>query len=446
MPLANLKLNNGISSDLVFSASEQTRLQQHPIVLLISGGSDSIFLFHQFLILKDQLKISFEVVHCNYNLRGEASTKDCEFVKILCHTHNVIFHDYSIQLNASGNIQNQARKWRYKLAAQSQNKKCILVTGHHKNDQLETLIMRAHRSSGLQGLSGIKRWQPYQESWLFRPLLSIEKTQILQYLQTHKLAFRLDESNSSQKYFRNRIRHQIQLDENQQANILKSQTSLITINKYLEHRILSLKKNYPRGVSKNIWQSWPKELQFRYVKALLKKYKHKAIEKKQFDQIAASPHFYQWKYGILLHDSSGIFVFSKSHLKNLNHPHILKNSKGAYYFSTWGLQIYITKKQNLKKSHKKNILRLSESTKFPLFLGCVDLQKPFHAFGRSKEKSLKTFFQDQKIGKYFRSYFPVIFDQNQNILAIPGLEISNDVRVTQNDATCLYFEFTGLNL
>ena len=178
------------------------------LILGISGGADSLCLMHVFL----ELGYSFELAHCNFNLRGEESDADEYFVKDLAKKYQLKIHvkQFDTLVYAAENkisIQMAARDLRYawfeKLRIKLNAK--YLAIAHHANDDVETFFINLVRGSGLKGFLGIKE----KNNAIIRPLLSVSRLEIEQYLKDRGLVFREDSSNASVKYLRNKIRHEL---------------------------------------------------------------------------------------------------------------------------------------------------------------------------------------------------------------------------------------------
>ena len=182
--------------------------REDKLILGISGGADSVCLMHVLLALG----CSFELAHCNFNLRGEESDADEDFVKELAKNHQLKIHVKqfdTLAYAAENKISTQmaARDLRYawfdKLLIKSSAK--YLAIAHHANDDVETFFINLVRGSGLKGFLGIKE----KNNVIVRPLLSVSRLEIEQYLKDRDLVFREDSSNASVKYLRNKIRHEL---------------------------------------------------------------------------------------------------------------------------------------------------------------------------------------------------------------------------------------------
>ncbi|MDR2938210.1 MAG: tRNA lysidine(34) synthetase TilS [Prevotellaceae bacterium] len=178
------------------------------ILVGVSGGVDSVALLH--LLLCAKYKIA--VAHCNFSLRGEESDGDEDFVRALCTKNNLPFFTTKFNTEeyakAQGvSIQMAARALRYQWFEQvaSENSFTKIAVAHNLNDDVETFFINLARGTGLQGLQGIS---PLQNK-LVRPLLFATREEIVRYATQHSIGHREDSSNSSTKYARNFIRHQI---------------------------------------------------------------------------------------------------------------------------------------------------------------------------------------------------------------------------------------------
>jgi len=183
-------------------------LREDKLILGISGGADSVCLMHVFL----ELGYAFELAHCNFNLRGEESDADEDFVKFLAKKYQLKIHvkQFDTLVYAAENkisTQMAARDLRYawfdKILINSGAK--YLAIAHHANDDVETFFINLVRGSGLKGFLGIKE----KNNSIVRPLLSVSRLEIEQYLKERDIVFREDSSNSSVKYLRNKIRHEL---------------------------------------------------------------------------------------------------------------------------------------------------------------------------------------------------------------------------------------------
>lgn len=154
-----------------------------------------------FLLKKGEKPI---LAHLNHGLRGKESDLDEKFCQKIAKNEGLPFESKKISLTGSG-IEEKARKARYKFLEEvrQKHKAKKIYTGHHLNDNLETVLLNFTRGTGLNGLTGIKTDK------IDRPLLGVTKSEILEFLKKNKIPYRKDSSNLDNKFSRNRIRAEV---------------------------------------------------------------------------------------------------------------------------------------------------------------------------------------------------------------------------------------------
>ena len=182
--------------------------QAQTYLLAVSGGLDSMVLCHLLL----ELQLPVQILHVNYGLRGAESNADQALVAAYCQQHQIQLKVLNVSLkeqltNNKLNLQAEARKIRYEFFKEIQmNKpKSLICTAHHADDQIETFWLQLSRGSGLKGLAGMAR----ADQHLLRPLLTLNRDDILALAKELKVSWREDSSNASLKYRRNLWRHQL---------------------------------------------------------------------------------------------------------------------------------------------------------------------------------------------------------------------------------------------
>lgn len=181
-------------------------IKENHYFVACSSGVDSTVLLN--ILIKKKLKVT--AIHVNYNLRGEDSINDEQFISDFCSEKKIPFIVKSIQLNetlkSGGNLQEIARKvrydWFYEILKNQQNK---IVLGHHKNDQIETFWMNLSRNSGVMGLASMLEIN----NGILRPLLDKTKVEIYDFAKENDIKWREDASNKTIKYKRNLFRNEI---------------------------------------------------------------------------------------------------------------------------------------------------------------------------------------------------------------------------------------------
>ncbi|MFO7813224.1 MAG: tRNA lysidine(34) synthetase TilS [Pelovirga sp.] len=198
------------------SCLEQTVLKSLPeavrsIVVAVSGGVDSVVLLHLLQRVAAGRGLNLHAVHLNHCMRPEADD-DLRFVEALCRQLNVRCHSEScdvaklakqesISLEMAGRL--ARRRLLERMAAETDAQ--LIALGHHRDDQVETLLLRLTRGTGISGLSGMAE---LELPW-WRPLLYCSRQQLLAYARTQSLSWREDASNLDSRFVRNRLRHQV---------------------------------------------------------------------------------------------------------------------------------------------------------------------------------------------------------------------------------------------
>jgi tRNA(Ile)-lysidine synthetase-like protein len=183
------------------------------LLVACSGGADSIALLTFLHKQKDSLSIELGCIHANHGLRGKESDEDERFVRDLCDSWNIPFHSKTLAINdillhENGNLQDVCRRERYhffeQVMEESQYNK--LAVAHHADDQVESVFMGLTRGTRSNGMYAKRSFGKYE---LIRPLLSVTRKQIEQYLNEQHYTYREDSSNKKDTYTRNRFRHHI---------------------------------------------------------------------------------------------------------------------------------------------------------------------------------------------------------------------------------------------
>ena len=185
------------------------------LLIAVSGGVDSVVLCE----LCHSAGYQFAIAHCNFKLRGEESDEDEKWVKSLASAYKVKVYTKQFDTNAYAQnqhlgIQEAARNLRYQWFEEllfSEGKRTFdyLLTAHHADDNIETLLMNFFKGTGIAGLTAIKPKDSGMGSHLIRPLLFATKNEILSFAAEQNLKWREDASNASNKYTRNFFRNEL---------------------------------------------------------------------------------------------------------------------------------------------------------------------------------------------------------------------------------------------
>ena len=225
------------------------------IALGLSGGVDSIALFH---LLVTKYKESYKELvafHINHGLR-EQSYEEAEFVENFVKNYNVKFYKKELNMNdlvRDSHISEEmlARKLRYDAFEEMSSLEggVKLITAHHKNDQVENILMRLLSGRSMDYNLMIEEKTTIGELTVYRPLLNVLKADLEQYADKNYLKYYVDSTNFDTDYTRNNIRHNIVplLNDVNAAsfdNLINFSSYYQNINTELKHKVLEAKNNY----------------------------------------------------------------------------------------------------------------------------------------------------------------------------------------------------------
>ena len=180
------------------------------LLLAISGGVDSMVLLH--LLIKCFPQQEIGVVHLNHQLRVQAND-EAAYLSAFCQARRIPFYEKSWQNPPTQGIEAAARQFRYAFFAEVMQKNAYdaLLTAHHGDDQIETILMKLMRHGNLGNVIGIREQTTFDKAQLtiVRPLLSFAKAQLYTYAKSQKLHYFEDESNQTTLYQRNRLRQSV---------------------------------------------------------------------------------------------------------------------------------------------------------------------------------------------------------------------------------------------
>lgn len=224
---------NNIDKNII---QKWNHLSSKKIFIACSGGVDSMTL----LAILSEAKWDIEVIHVNYNLRGQDSLEDQYFVEKTCKDYNIPFHLKEIELQPilnekSGNLQEIARKIRYEFFHEKKNLSIdnYIALGHHLDDQIETFFMHIARKSGIMGMACMLA----ENNRFIRPLLPYSKQEIIQFALKKGITWREDYTNKTNKYTRNILRNIILPELNKEMPTLNN-SILYLIEKFQETQFI----------------------------------------------------------------------------------------------------------------------------------------------------------------------------------------------------------------
>ncbi len=223
------------------------------VLLGLSGGADSVCLFHMLRELAEPLGFSLMAVHVNHNLRGAEAERDAAFAENLCREYGIPFYLYSCPVEEIArkehlSTEEAGRKARQEVfaACAKEHQATKLALAHHQDDVAETMLHHLARGTSLAGLAALR---PVRGN-IIRPLLCVGREEIRRELQSRQLSWCEDSTNGEDAYTRNGIRHHVlpyltdEVNPRAAAHMAQASFDLLETEEYLEQQTARLMERY----------------------------------------------------------------------------------------------------------------------------------------------------------------------------------------------------------
>lgn len=370
-------------------------------IVAISGGVDSVVL--AYLCKNAGLNIVF--AHCNFQLRGEDSDADAQFVEALglklnVETFTQHFDTTSYAKAHKCSIQVAARELRYQWFQDLSQQLGFdyILTAHHADDHLETFFINLSRGTGLEGLTGI----PEVNGNIIRPLLEFSRDDILAYAKAEKIGWRDDVSNASVKYLRNKLRHEVipilkGINPQLLQNMKKTRSYLKASQAIIDATIDTVARSVTTEKEGDLYLDIKKIQALKqpraYLYELLKDY-----------------GFTEWNdVANLLDATSGKFVVSEHWRLIKDRRSLILTLKERPYFKAVNIHrtdtsvvlpigtLKMTSVNNIDAQDSKTIYIDADRIQFPLLIREKQVGDIFYPLGMSGKKTLSKYFKDEKL-------------------------------------------------
>ena len=431
---------NLLTSFKEFIAKEKLFHQQDQLLVAVSGGLDSVVLCE----LCKQADLQFSMAHCNFQLRGDESERDEQFVTELAAKYDVPFFvkkfdtkSYADEKKIS--IQEAARELRYNWFGElvenlkMPNKPVWLLTAHHADDNVETQLMNLCKGTGMQGLRGMEP----KRSNIVRPLLFASRVELAQFAENHKLEWVEDSSNLLEKYSRNYFRNNViplvekiypGANENLKENLPRFREAFILYQQaiaYHKKKLLVQKGNEVHIPVLKLVKTVP------LLSVLYEIIEPYGFTSKQINEVVK-----------LLISESGKTVYSSTHriVKNRNwliiaslqdkasQLFVLEDKNSTMDFENGRVSLKIL--PGAISTSSPNIAHLdARQIHFPLILRKWKTGDYFYPLGMKKKKKVSRFLIDQKISKTGKEKVWVI-EMNKKIIWVVGLRIDERFKIS----------------
>lgn len=407
-------------------------MPKQTVVLAISGGPDSMVMFDLFIKLRKELELTLVCAHVNHSLREE-SKEEYEFVKDFCSKNDVIFEGTTFE-NYTSNIEGEAHDRRYKFFEELIEKynASYLATAHHGDDLVETILMKITRGSSLEGYTGFNKLSTREHYTLVRPLIFYTKDEIMKYANDNNIEYRLDKTNKSDNYTRNRYRnHVLPVLKNENKDIhlkyLKFSEELSKASTFINDYV---SKVYENTVENNIINlDKLLEEQYYIVEKVIYEYlknnyldNYKLIESKHIESILSIIHSNKPNLSVFLPNN----VIIRKDYKTL-YLDYLKEGFEYKYELTDEVIVYNGKFTILNETDMTNnyVCHLnSKDIKLPLYIRNKKDGDKIEVLNLSGSKKVKDIFIDSKLNITERNVYPILVDSEDKILWIPGIKKS----------------------
>ncbi len=406
---------------------ENTIKDNDKVVVACSGGPDSMCLLS--LVCNLNKNIHVIVAHVNHNLRKE-SAKEKILVENFCKNNNVIFEYLELHFDNDSFSEQKAHKIRYNFFIDTVKKyhANYLLTAHHGDDLMETILMRLSRGSNLNGYLGFKKESIKDGYSILRPLVTTTKEECEEYCKSNNIKYGVDKTNKNTKYTRNRYRKNLlpflkKEDKNIHLKYLKFSEELSQYDEFIKKYVDNLKV-----INKNL------EID-------LTKFKKESvfIQKKILEVIIKDIQANDW-FDISDNQVKEIIKLSKSSkssvdlnnnyqaLKTNNKLTIVKKKENEDYS-------YILEDKVVTDDFIIQVVDTGDDTNNCIRLNTSQLTMPLIVRNRKNgdkiavknlngTKKIKDILIDEKVDIQKRDIIPILTDSNNNILWIAGLKKS----------------------
>ncbi len=405
------------------------------IVVGCSTGPDSMALVDMLLKIRKQYKLFLVVAHVNHNVRPESNEEEL-FLKDYCEKNDLVFESMKIEEYGDDNFHNEARNIRYMFFENIVKKYSAnyLMTAHHGDDLIETILMRMVRGSNLSGYGGFKKCVLMDGYYLVRPLLNYTKKELEDYDISNNVKFYVDSSNSKDKYTRNRYRKYIlpflkEEDPNVHLKFIKYSEVINDASRFINKARNSALKRVLNDdkivIDKFLLED--EYLQKEILYYMLESYYHD-------DLILVSDRHIDLIMRLIKSKKANAVVNLPNEVlarKNYNYFELLRETNFiTSYEVEFDNYVSLPNNHSIEKTsetadNSNNICRLNSSEiTLPLIVRTRHVGDKIKVKGLGGSKKVKDIFIDRKMSLGNRDIWPIVVDSSGQIVWIPGIKKS----------------------
>ena len=383
------------------------------VVCAVSGGADSVALLFALYLLKEKLQIRLSAAHFNHHLRGAESDQDQAFVEEFCSRYDIPLYKggAAVETGPRG-LEAAARDARYGYLKTLPGR---IATAHTADDNAETVLMHLIRGTGLKGLGGIAP----KSGKLIRPMLTVTRQEVMAFLQEWNLPHVEDQSNHTDQFLRNRLRHHVMPLLNRENPRLAENVSAMAMQLRQEEHYLSRQVELTDRVS--VLREMDPALRNRALESFLRQ---QGVKEPQREQIQLL------KCLVFSNNPSARGAFPGGitigreydrliRLPQEEAPETTELALGSQKLPQWKLEIHVSRAQSLEQG--KTVFTVQPEGKIVVRsrLPGDRIRLP------GGSKTLKKLFIDEKIPAWERPFLPVLADE-KGVLAVVGIGVNLD--------------------
>ncbi len=406
------------------------------IVVGCSSGPDSMALVDMLLKIREKYQLQLIIAHVNHNVRSESYEEE-KYLKEYCENNKLVFESMIIDNYGDDNFHNEARNIRYNFfesLVYKYNAK-YLMTAHHGDDLIETILMRIVRGSNLSGYSGFKKIVPMNGYTIVRPLIDYTKSELEEYVKINNVKYYIDSSNDKDKYTRNRYRKNVipflkEEDSNVHHKFLKFSEELDAANKFI---IKTRDRAIKRCLKKNILLLDEFVLEDRFIQKEILYYM--LSEFYQDDLILVGDKHIDLLFDLVYSKKANSFVNLPNEVVANKSYNMLELKRETLEITSYEIEfdnyVLLPNKHAIERiddtdDNSNSICRLnSKEISLPLVVRTRRVGDKMKVKGLNGSKKVKDIFIDKKVGLGKRDSWPVVVDSRGVIVWIPGIKKSS---------------------
>ena len=383
------------------------------VVCAVSGGADSVALLFALYLLKEKLQIRLSAAHFNHHLRGAESDQDQAFVEDFCSRYDIPLYKggAAVETGPKG-LEAAARDARYGYLKTLPGR---IATAHTADDNAETVLMHLIRGTGLKGLGGIAP----KSGKLIRPMLTVTRQEVMAFLQEWNLPHVEDQSNHTDQFLRNRLRHHVMPLLNRENPRLAENVSAMAMQLRQEEHYLSRQVELTDRVS--VLREMDPALRNRALESFLRQ---QGVKEPQREQIQLLKCLVFSNNPSARGAFPGRVTIGREYdrlirLPQEEAPETTELALGSQKLPQWKLEIHVSRAQSLEQG--KTVFTVQPEGKIVVRsrLPGDRIRLP------GGSKTLKKLFIDEKIPAWERPFLPVLADE-KGVLAVVGIGVNLD--------------------